>query len=122
MRQIIGVEEAAELCQVSVREVKRWFDAGRLSGYRVGIVRRIPVEALQQFMESRGTPIPDDILWPVVCPLVRAVESLLPFLTTEEEALNYASMNDGRCAPFDSASLAVRRALEAERGADLCRT
>ena len=122
MREILSVEEAAELCNVSAREIKKWFDSGRLVGYRAGIVRRIPVETLCAFMESRGTPIPDEVLWPVVCPLVKAVEALLPYLSTEEEALNFASLNDGRTAPFDSASLAVRRALEIERGAELCGT
>ncbi len=122
MREILSVEEAAELCDVSPREIKKWFDSGRLVGYRSGIVRRIPVESLCQFMEQRGTPIPDDVLWPVVCPLVRAVEALLPYLSTEEQASNFASLNDGRTSPFDSASLAVRRALQHERGADLCGT
>ena len=122
MREILSVDEAAELCRVSPREIKKWFDSGRLVGYRTGIVRRIPVDSLCEFMEKRGTPIPEEFLWPVVCPLVRAVEALLPFLSTEEELLNYASLNDGKTSPFDCASLAVRRALECERGAELCGT
>lgn len=122
MREILSVEEAAELCRVSPREIKKWFDSGRLVGYRVGIVRRIPIETLCEFMEKRGTPIPEEMLWPTACPLISALEVLLPHLSTEAEALNYASQNDGRMSPFDSASLAVRRALQVERGAELCET
>ena len=48
----------AEICHVAPRTVSKWFDAGRLGGYRIpgSRDRRIPVEQLLAFMQAHGIP------------------------------------------------------------------
>lgn len=61
--------QAAKICKVSPRAVAKWFDSGRLRGYRVpgSKDRRIPRECLDEFlrknkMDSRGLEKPDEVL------------------------------------------------------------
>lgn len=51
--------EVARLCQVAPRTVSKWFDTGRLKGYRIpgSLDRRIPRESLIEFMRSHGMPL-----------------------------------------------------------------
>ena len=48
--------EVAELCQVAARTVGKWFDAGKLKGYRIpgSCERRIPRDELLQFLKDYG--------------------------------------------------------------------
>lgn len=48
--------QAAEICRVSPRTVSKWFDSGRLKGYRVpgSQDRRIPREYLLKFLREHG--------------------------------------------------------------------
>ena len=59
MKSVYTTGEAAELCNVSQQTIIRCFDAGRLKGFRVpgSKFRRIPREALLQFMKDNGIPI-----------------------------------------------------------------
>lgn len=52
--------EVAALCRVAPRTVAKWFDSGRLRGYRIpgSLDRRIPREALLAFLREHGMPIP----------------------------------------------------------------
>jgi hypothetical protein len=52
--------------------------------------------------------------------LLDALQSLLIYLTSEEDALNYAAANDGRCNPYDVASVAARKAIAKAIGATQC--
>jgi two-component system, OmpR family, response regulator len=58
MKTIFTTGEAAEVCKVSQQTIIRCFDAGRLKGFRVpgSRFRRIPREALLQFMKDNGIP------------------------------------------------------------------
>lgn len=51
--------EAAKICKVSRKMVVRWFDSGRLKGYRTpgSQQRRIPREYLVQFLKANGMPL-----------------------------------------------------------------
>ncbi|MFW6059838.1 MAG: response regulator [Phycisphaeraceae bacterium] len=57
-KQVFTTGEAAELCRVSQQTIIRCFDGGRLKGFRVpgSRFRRIPRDALIQFMRDNGIP------------------------------------------------------------------
>ena len=57
-KDVYTTGEAAEVCKVSQQTIIRCFDAGRLHGFRVpgSRFRRIPREALVQFMKNNGIP------------------------------------------------------------------
>jgi excisionase family DNA binding protein len=58
MKTVFTTGEAAEICKVSQQTIIRCFDSGRLKGFRVpgSRFRRIPREALIQFMKENGIP------------------------------------------------------------------
>lgn len=62
MKTVFTTGEAADICKVSQQTIIRCFDAGRLKGFRVpgSKFRRIPRDALIQFMRDNGIP-PDSI-------------------------------------------------------------
>ncbi len=51
--------DVARICQVAPRTVSKWFDTGRLKGYRIpgSLDRRIPRDSLIEFMRSHGMPL-----------------------------------------------------------------
>ncbi len=51
--------DVARICQVAPRTVSKWFDTGRLKGYRIpgSLDRRIPRDGLVEFMRSHGMPL-----------------------------------------------------------------
>ncbi|MEZ5942307.1 MAG: helix-turn-helix domain-containing protein [Planctomycetaceae bacterium] len=57
--QVFTTGQVAKICQVAPRTVSKWFDTGRLEGYRIpgSQDRRIPRENLVQFMQSHGMPL-----------------------------------------------------------------
>jgi len=61
MRQkdVLTTGEAARICRVAPRTVMKWFDSGRLKGYRLpgSNDRRIPVENLIRFLKENGMPL-----------------------------------------------------------------
>lgn len=62
MKTVFTTGEAAEICKVSQQTIIRCFDSGRLKGFRVpgSRFRRIPRDALLQFMKENGIP-PDSL-------------------------------------------------------------
>jgi len=57
----LGVQQVARLCKVAPRTVHKWFDSGRLTGYRDDrLYRRISVQSLRQFLTDYGFPPLDD--------------------------------------------------------------
>ncbi|MDD4890543.1 MAG: response regulator [Phycisphaerae bacterium] len=59
MKEVFTTGEAAEVCQVSQQTIIRCFDAGRIRGFRVpgSRFRRIPRDAIIQFMKENGIPL-----------------------------------------------------------------
>lgn len=51
--------QVAKICKVAPRTVSKWFDSGRLRGYRVpgSQDRRIPREYLVRFLNEQGMPL-----------------------------------------------------------------
>lgn len=55
--------EVSKICNVAPRTVSKWFDSGRLKGYRIpgSMDRRIPEADLISFMKQHGLPIPSTL-------------------------------------------------------------
>ncbi len=58
MKTVFSTLEAAKVCNLSEQVIIQRFDSGQLKGYRLpgSRDRRIPREALVQFMEENGIP------------------------------------------------------------------
>ncbi len=56
MKKVFTTGQAAKICKVAPRMVAKWFDSGRLRGYRIpgSQDRRIPREHLRKFMKEHG--------------------------------------------------------------------
>lgn len=59
MKTIFTTGQVAKICKVAPRTVSKWFDSGRLRGYRVpgSQDRRIPREHLIRFLKEHGMPL-----------------------------------------------------------------
>ncbi len=58
-KEILTTGEVARICHVAPRTVSKWFDSGKLRGYRIpgSRDRRIPLRQLLQFMRDHGMPV-----------------------------------------------------------------
>jgi len=59
MKTIFTTDQVAKICKVAPRTVNKWFDSGRLRGYRIPGTqdRRIPREHLIRFLKEHGMPL-----------------------------------------------------------------
>ncbi len=59
MKKVFTTGQVAKICQVAPRTVSKWFDTGKLKGYRIpgSQDRRIPREALIRFLRDNGMPM-----------------------------------------------------------------
>jgi two-component system response regulator RpaA len=59
MKKVFTTGQVAKICQVAPRTVSKWFDSGRLRGYRIpgSQDRRIPREALIRFLKENQMPL-----------------------------------------------------------------
>jgi len=59
MRTIFTTGQVAKICKVAPRTVSKWFDSGRLHGYRIpgSQDRRIPRQHLIRFLKEHGMPL-----------------------------------------------------------------
>ena len=57
MKKVFTTGQVAKICKVAPRTVSKWFDSGRLRGYRIpgSQDRRIPREHLIKFLEAMGS-------------------------------------------------------------------
>lgn len=60
MRSVFSTGQVARICQVAPRTVSKWFDSGKITGYKIpgSNDRRIPRRNLFEFMSKNGIPIP----------------------------------------------------------------
>jgi len=58
-KEVLTTGEVARICHVAPRTVSKWFDSGKLRGYRIpgSRDRRIPLGQLVQFMRAHGMPL-----------------------------------------------------------------
>ena len=59
MKKVFTTGQVAKICKVAPRTVSKWFDSGRLRGYRIpgSQDRRIPREQLVRFLKEHGMPL-----------------------------------------------------------------
>ena len=59
--KVFTTGQVAKICKVVPRTVSKWFDSGRLKGYRIpGLQdRRIPRDNLIKFLKEHGMPLGD---------------------------------------------------------------
>ena len=57
--KVFTTGQVAKICKVAPRTVSKWFDSGRLRGYRIpgSQDRRIPREHLIRFLKEHGMPL-----------------------------------------------------------------
>ncbi|HUL36380.1 MAG TPA: response regulator [Thermodesulfobacteriota bacterium] len=59
--EILTVSQASKYCKVSSKTIINWIDAGHLKAYKtVGGHRRIKREDLNQFLNDKGMPLPEE--------------------------------------------------------------
>lgn len=58
-KDVLTTGEVARICNVAPRTVSKWFDTGKLRGYRIpgSKDRRIPLDQLLRFMRDHGIPL-----------------------------------------------------------------
>ncbi len=59
MKKVFTTGQVAKICKVAPRTVSKWFESGRLRGYRIpgSQDRRIPREQLIKFLKEHGMPL-----------------------------------------------------------------
>jgi two-component system response regulator RpaA len=59
MKKVFTTGQVAKICKVAPRTVSKWFDTGKLRGYRIpgSQDRRIPREQLIRFLKEYGMPL-----------------------------------------------------------------
>jgi hypothetical protein len=60
---VLTTGQVADLCGVAARTVAKWFDGGKLPGWRVpeSVDRRVYAHHLRAFLLARGCPVPADL-------------------------------------------------------------
>ncbi len=63
MHKILTTGQVAKICNVAPRLVSKWFDSGRLRGYRIpgSQDRRIPALYLIRFLKENGMSVPQEL-------------------------------------------------------------
>lgn len=58
-KDVLTTGEVARICNVAPRTVSKWFDSGKLRGYRIpgSKDRRIPLDQLIRFMKAHDMPL-----------------------------------------------------------------
>lgn len=89
MKTIFTTGQVAKICKVAPRTVSKWFDSGRLRGYRIpgSQDRRIPREHLIRFLKEHGMPLSDDLKTDS-CAVLCVSTDLMTFSEVADEALN----------------------------------
>jgi excisionase family DNA binding protein len=101
MKKVFTTGQVAKICKVAPRTVSKWFDSGRLRGYRIpgSQDRRIPREQLIKFLKEHGMPLGEleDEEWHKILVIgaekifIDRVKELLP----ENEDYKYEIANSG---------------------------
>ena len=63
MKDVLTTGQVAKICKVTIRTVIKWFESGRLQGYKIpeSKDRRIPRESLRRFLLEYGVPHEDSL-------------------------------------------------------------
>jgi excisionase family DNA binding protein len=101
MKKVFTTGQVAKICKVAPRTVSKWFDSGRLRGYRIpgSQDRRIPREHLIRFLKEHGMPLGEleEESWHKI--LIIGAEKLfidrLKEILPEDEDFKYEIANSG---------------------------
>ncbi len=101
MKKVFTTGQVAKICKVAPRTVSKWFDSGRLRGYRIpgSQDRRIPREHLIRFLKEHGMPLGEleEEGWHKI--LIIGAESIfiqrMRELLPEDEEYKYEVANSG---------------------------
>lgn len=101
MKKVFTTGQVAKICKVAPRTVSKWFDSGRLRGYRIpgSQDRRIPREHLIRFLKEHGMPLGEleEEGWHKI--LIIGAESLfidrVKELLPDDEDYKYEAANSG---------------------------
>lgn len=101
MKKVFTTGQVAKICKVAPRTVSKWFDSGRLRGYRIpgSQDRRIPREHLIRFLKEHGMPLGEleEEGWHKILVIgaealfIQRVREMLP----EDEDFKYEVANSG---------------------------
>jgi excisionase family DNA binding protein len=82
-KPVLTTGEVAQICHVAPRTVSKWFDSGKLRGYRIpgSRDRRIPADQLIAFMRAHDIPL--DTLEGGLCRILLVDEHVDPGLLDE---------------------------------------
>lgn len=63
LKDVLTTGQVAKICSVTIRTVIKWFESGRLKGYKIpeSKDRRIPRENLRRFLIENGIPHDPDL-------------------------------------------------------------
>jgi len=100
-KQVFTTGQVAKICQVAPRTVSKWFDSGKLKGYRIpgSQDRRIPREQLIRFLKENSMPLGglEQEGWHKILvvgaemPFIERIKELLP----EDDDFKYEVANSG---------------------------
>lgn len=101
IKKVFTTGQVAKICQVAPRTVSKWFDSGKLRGYRIpgSQDRRIPRDHLIRFLKENGMPLGalEEEGWHKI--LIVGAESLfierLKELLPEDDDFKYEIVNSG---------------------------
>src|SRR5438309_4409900 len=101
MKKVFTTGQVAKICKVAPRTVSKWFDSGRLRGYRIpgSQDRRIPREHLIRFLKEHNMPLGEleEESWHKI--LIIGAEKLfidrLKEMLPEDEDFKYEIANSG---------------------------
>lgn len=101
MKKVFTTGQVAKICKVAPRTVSKWFDSGRLRGYRIpgSQDRRIPRDQLIKFLKEHGMPLGELEEEGLHKILIIGAEKLfidrLKELLPEEDSFKYEVANSG---------------------------
>ena len=111
--KVFTTGQVAKICKVAPRTVSKWFDSGRLKGYRIpgSQDRRIPREYLIKFLKEHGMPLgdlEDEAMAKVL--IVAQDQILIALLPDDGSPLSFdrSTINETFKKPFDAKLLAER--------------
>ena len=121
MKKVFTTGQVAKICKVAPRTVSKWFDSGRLKGYRIpgSQDRRIPRDQLIRFLKEHHMPLGEleEEEWHKILIIgaerlfVERLQEMLP----ENEDFKYQIANSG----FEAGIMA--QSFHPTRSSSICR-
>lgn len=93
VKTIFTTGQVAKICKVAPRTVSKWFDSGRLRGYRIpgSKDRRIPRENLIRFMKDYGIPVDELEDFPKVVLFLSPDPAFFASITSDQFVVRHAT-------------------------------